>query len=136
MQSGFIEHSNSPQASLCVRVLKQPEADGHSGVRLAIDFRWANKFTEPTAANLDYIGELIQKVGSSCFISIIDTNSNYHHTFVKESDRWLTSFVCSLSQFQWISTPFVVRNSDNAFTRTLQKILQPIMHLHQVICSR
>ena len=89
-------------------MLKQPHADGHRGVRLAIDFRWVNKFTEPTVANLDDIGELIQEVGSSCFISVFDANSGYHQTLVKESDRWLTSFVCNLGQFQWIRLECVI----------------------------
>ena len=126
LQRGFIELSNSPQASPLVMVLKQPNADGHRGVRLAIDFRWINKFTEPTVANLDDIGELIQEVGSSCFISVFDANSGCHHTLVKESDRWLTSFVCNLGQFQWIRTPFGMRNIGSTFTRALQKVLQPI----------
>ena len=100
LQRGFIEPSTSPQASPLVVVLKQPDAAGTRKLRLAVDFRWVNKYTEPSVPNVGDIGELIQAVGNSRFISIFDANSGYHQTLVKESDRWLTSFVCELGQFQ------------------------------------
>jgi hypothetical protein len=43
LHRGFIEPSNSPQASPLVVVLKQPDANGHRGIRLAVDYRWVNK---------------------------------------------------------------------------------------------
>ena len=126
LHRGFIEPSNSPQALPLVVVLKQPDANGHRGIRLAVDYRWVNKYTEAAVNNLEDISELIQDVGNSCFISVFDANSGYHQTLVRESDRWLTSFVCSLGQFQWIRTPFGLRNSGNTFVRVLQQVLQPI----------
>ena len=99
LQRGFIELSTSPQASPLVVVLKQPDAAGTRKLRLAVDFRWVNKYTEPTVSNIGDMNELIQAVGNSRFISIFDANSGYHQTIVKESDRWLTSFVCDLGQF-------------------------------------
>jgi hypothetical protein len=39
LQRGFIEPSNSPQASPLVVVLKQPDANGHRGIQLAVDYR-------------------------------------------------------------------------------------------------
>jgi len=55
--------------------LKQPDVDGHRGIRLAIDYRWVNKYSESTVNNLEDIGELIQDVGNSRFISVFDPNS-------------------------------------------------------------
>lgn len=124
LQRGFIEPSTSPQASPLVVVLKQPNAEGHRKLRLAIDFRWVNKYTEPTVPNMGDIGELIQAVGDSNFISLFDANAGYHQTLVQESDRWLTSFVCELGQFQWLRTPFGMRNSGTTFVRALQQALQ------------
>jgi len=99
LRLGFIEPSTSPQASPLVVVLKQPDAEGKRKLRLAVDYRWVNKYTEPTVPNIGNIGELIQAVGRCRYISLFDANSGYHQTLVKESDRWLTSFVCNLGQF-------------------------------------
>ena len=126
LQLGFIEPSDSPQASPIVVVLKQPDSNGNRKVRIAVDFRWVNKFTEPAVNNVEDISELIQEVGKSRYISVFDAKAGYHQTLVNESDRWLTSFVCSLGQFQWTRTPFGMRNSGNTFTKALQKVLQPV----------
>ena len=124
LQRGFIEPSTSPQASPLEVALKQPDAYGIRKLRLAVDFRWVNKYTEPTVSNIGDIGELIQAVGNSRFISIFDAYSGYHQTLVKESDRWLTSFVCQSGQFQWVRTPFGMRNSGTTFVRAIQSGLQ------------
>jgi hypothetical protein len=114
----------SPQASPLVVVLKRPDADGHHRLRLAVDYRWVNKFTELTVPNLEDMGDLIQAVGNSRLISYFYANSGSHQTPVKESDRWLTSFVCDLGQFQCLRTPFARRNSGTTFVRAVQLVLQ------------
>ena len=43
---------------------------------------------------------------------------------MKESDRWLTSFVCELGQFQWVRTPFGMSNSGTTFVGAIQIALQ------------
>ena len=55
---------------------------------------------------------------------MFDANSGYHQTVVAESDRWLTSFVCELGQFQWVRTPFGMRNSGTTFVKSIQCALQ------------
>ena len=65
-------------------------------------------------------------MGGSNFISLFDANSGYHQTLVRESDRWLTSFVCDLGQFQWRRTSFGMRNSGTTFVRALQQVLQHV----------
>jgi len=126
LQRGFIEPSTSPQASPLVIVRKAPDANGVRKLRLAVDYRYVNKFTVPTVSNIGDIGELIQTVGQSRYISVFDANSGYHQTLVQESDRWLTSFVCDKGQFQWLRTPFGMRNSGTTFVRALHQVLEPV----------
>ena len=59
---GFIEASTSPQASPLVVVLKARDKDGNRPVRLAIDYRYVNKYTAPSVAPLEDISEIIQQV--------------------------------------------------------------------------
>ena len=75
LQRGFIEPSNSQQASPLVVILNQPDAAGIRKLRLAMDFCWVNKYTEPTVPNIGGLGALIQAVGNSRFISIFDVNT-------------------------------------------------------------
>ena len=77
LQRGFIEPSTSPQASPLVVVLKAPDASGLRKLRLAVDNRYVNKYTVPTVSNIGDIGELIQSVGQSRYISVFDANSGY-----------------------------------------------------------
>jgi Integrase core domain/Integrase zinc binding domain len=84
---GFIEASTSPQASPLVVVLKAKDKDGNRPVRLAIDYRYVNKYTAPSVAPLEDISEIIQQVGKSCFISSFDAKSGFHQCLVKPEDR-------------------------------------------------
>ena len=123
---GFIEESTSPQASPLVVVLKAKDKDGNRPVRLAIDYRYVNKYTAPSVAPLKDISEIIQQVGKSCFISKFDAKSGFHQCLVKPEDRWLTFFVCDDGQFQWTRTPFGMRSSGTTFVRAIKGVLRPI----------
>jgi len=61
LRLGFIEPSSSPMASPIVCVLKQK--DIKKGIRIAIDYRYVNRYTLPNATPLSDISEIIQKVG-------------------------------------------------------------------------
>ena len=74
LQRGSIEPSTSPQASPLVIVLKAPDANGLRKLHLAVDYRNVNKYTVPTVSNIGDIGELIQSVGQSRYISVFDAN--------------------------------------------------------------
>jgi hypothetical protein len=91
LRNGFIRHSTSSMASPIVPVLKGPSGQG--GVRLAIDFRYVNSFSEGDALVLPHLSDAIQKVGTSNFITVVDAKSGYWQLKVRESDRWLTSFL-------------------------------------------
>ena len=103
--------------------MKQTDAAGTRKLRLAVDFVGSmNTLTpEPTVPN---IGDSLQAVVNFRLISIFDANSGYHQTLVKESDCWLTSFVCEIGQIQCVRTPCGMRNSGTTFVRAIQIALQ------------
>jgi hypothetical protein len=124
---GFIEKRNSPMASPIVCILnKSVGPDGKRDVRIAIDYRYVNKFTEPSIAPLEDMAEIIQKAGASKFITLSDAQSGFHQFLVNPKDRWLTSFICDDGQFQWTRTPFGMRLSGTTFVRGVKEILRPI----------
>ena len=113
-------------ASPIVCVLKAKDKEGARGLRIAIDYKYVNKFTQPSVAPLDDIGEIIQKVGASNYISLLDAKSGYHQCIVNKDDRWLTSFICDEGQFQWTRTPFGMRSSGTTFSTAIKDVLKPV----------
>ncbi len=126
LELNFIEPSTSPQVSPIVVVLKPPDSSGRRAPRVTIDYRWVNKFTQPSVTPLEDIDNIIQEVGRSSWISLFDANSGYHQTPVKADDRWLTSFICDAGQFQWTRTPFGMRSSGTTYIRALRHVLRPV----------
>ena len=42
----------------------------------------------------------------SCFFTKLDLASSYHQLLVLPADRWKTSFLLQLGQFEWNVVPF------------------------------
>ena len=91
LKLGFIRPSKSEMASPLVCILKGK--DGKDGVRMAVDYRFVNRFTLGDAYPMREIGDIIQRVGRAKFISIIDAKSGYWQIPVRRDHQWLTAFV-------------------------------------------
>jgi hypothetical protein len=111
-------------ASPIVPVLKGPSGQG--GVRLAIDFRYVNSFSERDALVLPHLSDAIQKVGTSKLITVVDAKSGYWQLKVRESDRLLTAFLFEGSLNEWCRMPFGLKTAGNTFCRCIEIILQPV----------
>ena len=121
---GLIRHSKSPMASPVVCVLKGK--DGKGGVRLAVDYRYVNRYTVADAYPLPDVADIVQEVGKARFISTFDATKGYYQTAVRESDCWLTAFICEFGLFEFTRTPFGMRSSGSTFVRAMQQVLQPV----------
>ena len=121
---GIMRPSKSPMASPVICVLKGKDEKG--GVRLAIDYRYVNKFTISDSYAIPDLADIVQEVGNACFISTFDATKGYYQTPVREEDRWLTAFVCEFGLFEFTRTPFGMRSSGATFMRAVQQVLQPV----------
>jgi hypothetical protein len=121
---GFIRRSASPMASPLVCVLKGP--GGRDGVRLAVDYRYLNRYTIPDAFPVPDIQEVIQRIGRARYISVFDASAGYWQTPIKSEDQWKSGFVCGDELWEWTRTPFGMRSSGNTFCRAVQQVLRPI----------
>ena len=124
IKDGFIVPSSSPMASPLVCILKG--RDGKAGVRLAIDYRYVNRYSLKDAYVMPNISDLIQKVGSANFITTADCRSGYWQLLVSPTDRWLTSFAYDGGFWEWTRLPFGLSTSGNSFVRCVQRILNPV----------
>ena len=92
LDRGIIIGSNSAMASPLVCILKGP--GGRDGVRLAVDFRFLNRYTVSDAFPIPDIQDTIQKIGHARYISLTDFAQGYWQTKIVESDQWKTAFIC------------------------------------------
>ena len=124
LDQGIIRPSTTPMASPLVCLLKGPS--GRDGIRLAVDFRFLNRYTISDAFPIGDIEEIIQKVGNSTCNSVLDCAAGYYQTYVCEEDRWKTGFICDDQLYEWIRTPFGLKSSGQTFCRAAQQVLQPV----------
>ena len=124
LKLGIFRHSKSLMTSPVICLLKGK--DGKGGVRLAIGYRYVNKFTISDPYPVPDLADIVQQVGNARYISTFDATKGYYQTPVREQDRWLTAFVCEFGVFEFTITPFGMRSSGATFVRTVQRVLQPV----------
>ena len=124
LESGIIRPSKSEMASPVVCVLKGK--GGRDGVRLAIDYRYLNKYCTGDAYPMPDIGEIMQRVGKCNWISLCDIKSAYWNIPVKQEHQWLTAFVWNDGLYEFTRAPFGQKSSGHAFVRAIKQILRPL----------
>jgi hypothetical protein len=135
LKDGFIRPSTSPMTSPIVCVLKKPKNGQQVGagtaeikpeVRLTVDFRYLNGFTQPYPFPVPDQEQVMDAIGNFKIISVFDLKSGYHQIAVKEEHRWLTAFVTHSSEYEWCRTAFGMSNSGATFIRAVYEVLKPI----------
>ena len=127
LANGIIRPSESPMSSPLVCVLKGKS--GWDGIRLAVNYRYVNKFTHNDAHPMPDLQSIFQSVSKSKFISLCDCGAAYWQLETKESNRWLTAFVCDMGLFEFNRVPYGLKNSGSSFVRAITQILSPIHDL-------
>jgi hypothetical protein len=136
LKDGFIRPSTSPMTSPVVCVLKKSKNEQRVGneiktkpeVRLTVDFRYLNSFTQPYPFPVPDQEQVMAAISNFKIISVFDLRSGYHQIAVKEEHRWLTAFVTHSSEYEWCRTAFGMSNSGSTFIRAVYEVLKPIKH--------
>jgi len=124
LDNGIIRPSTSPMASPLVCVLKG--RDGCDGVRLAVDYRYVNKYTQNDSYPMNNLQSIFQSVSGSNLISVCDMKGAYWQIPCQESQIWLTAFICDDGIFEFTRCPFGMKNSGASFVRAVSQILSPV----------
>jgi len=127
LDNGIIRPSQSPMASPLVCVMKG--RDGCDGVRLAVDYRYVNKYTRDDAYPMPDLQSIFQSVSKSKIITVCDMKSGYWQLPCNDNDVWLTAFVCDDGIFEFLRCPFGMKNSGASFVRAVSQILSPVRHI-------
>jgi len=111
-------------ASQVVCVLKGK--DGRDGVRLAIDYRYLNKYCLGVAYPMPDNSYLLQRVGQAKYISSFDVKGAYWQIPVHSDHQWLTAFVWDGGLYEFTRAPFGQKGSGNTFMRATPMVMQPL----------
>ena len=100
--------------------------DGKDGVRIAVDYRYLNKFCSGDAFPTPDISDFIQRVGNSKFMTSCDVKLAYWQIPIRSDHQSLTDFVLDGGLYEFTLAPFGQKGSGNSFMRAMQKVLQPV----------
>jgi len=118
LKLGFVQSFESEMASPVVCIMKGKEV--MDGVRIAIDYRWVNKYSLGDAHPFSDPSDVLQIIGQAKYISTFDAKAGYHQTVVEPSSRWLTPIVSGDQLMEWTRTPFGLKGAGYTFVGMLQ----------------
>jgi hypothetical protein len=103
---------------------------GHEGpvkrVRLAVDYRYLNKFSSGDAFPTPDLDDALERVSRARFISCFDAKSGFWQIPMDDSSIWLTAFVANGNLYEFTRMPFGLKCSGITFVRAMSVILQDI----------
>lgn len=100
LDTGIIVPSD-PWTSPIVPVKKK---DGN--IRLCVDYRKLNVITEEDRYQMPRVDELVERIGSACFITTLDLTKGYYQVPLAKSDQMKTAFVSPQGKFEYTRMPF------------------------------
>jgi hypothetical protein len=103
-------------------ILAKPE------VRLAIDFRYLNSFTQAFPFPVPDQQDALDAISRFNVISVFDLRASYWQTPIKREHQWLSAFVCHSGLYEWCRTPYGMKNSGSTLLAAIQSILYPLRH--------
>lgn len=128
LQLGVIRESSSPYASPIVIVKKK---DGSN--RICVDYRKLNRVTITDPEPMSIAQDLFQKLGKSKFFSKIDLSKGYWQIPVAGADIHKTAFVTPDGAYEFLRTPFGMKNSGATLVRGMRKIFSGMTNVESYI---
>lgn len=119
LEAKLIRPSVSPWGAPVLFVRKK---DGSK--RLCIDYRALNKVTKTDAYPMPRIQESLDRLASARFYSSLDATWGFWQNPVAEEDIQKTAFNTRYGAYEFLVTPFGLKNSPSAFQRMMDEIFK------------
>jgi hypothetical protein len=117
LKAKIIQPSCSPHSSSVVLV---PKPDGSK--RVCIDYQKLNSITIADNFPLPRIQDNFDSLSGSCYFTTFDLFSGYFQTFVDKPSIQKTAFTTADGHYEFLRTPFGLRNAPSQFSRLMQII--------------
>ena len=114
LKAKIIQPSNSPYSSSIVLV---PKPDGSK--RVCIDYRKLSAITIADNFPMPRIQDNIDSLSGSEFFTTLDLFSGYFQTFIEPASIPKTAFTTANGHFEFLRTPFGLRNALSQFSRLM-----------------
>lgn len=118
IKAKIIRPSKSPWASPCLFVIKK-----NGEKRLVIDYRKINAITKADSYPLPRIQDNLDRMGKSQVFSMMDATAGFHQNPMDANSIEKTAFITKIGLFEFLVTPFGLKNSPSAFQRLMNEIL-------------
>ena len=101
LELAIIKPSTSPWASPVPSVPKKDR-----GIRLCINYHRLNTVTLEDLYQMPRINELLDKLGKTRYLTMLDLTKRYYQVPKEEEDRAKTTIVLMFGKYQFITMPF------------------------------
>jgi hypothetical protein len=91
--------------------------------RMCIDFMDLNKACPKDEFHLPRIDSLVDAIGTSELMSLLDCYSGYHQIWMKKEDEHKTSFITPSGTYCYLRRPEGLKNTGGSFSRMNAKVL-------------
>ena len=115
LSEGIIRVSSAPFAAPVVPVRKP---DG--SIRLCIDYRELNKWTQRVHSPLPRIDDCLKKMQGKKYYAKMDLRWGFHQLGVREDCKYLTAFVTKSGTYEFNTVPFGLMNASSIYQRRVE----------------
>lgn len=122
IDSKLIRPSQSPWGSPVLFVKKK-----NGSKRLVIDYRKVNAITRSDSYPLPRIQDNLDQLGGAKIFTTLDATSGFHQNPLHEDDIPKTAFHTRYGSYEFMVTPFGLKNSPSAFQRLMNEVLGELL---------
>ena len=115
LTANIIRPSTSPWSSSVVMVPKPDKTK-----RICIDYRKLNAITIPDGFPLPRVLDILDSLAGSTIFTTLDLKAGYWQTKLDETSIPKTAFTTSDGHYEFLRTPFGLRNAPSQFSRLMQ----------------